>query len=240
MSGSTGSDGAAAASSGVSQALGSARGRRRPAPPEAPFYPQELAGRARALAERAGRRVILGITGAPGAGKSTIAAALEAVLGPSACVIPMDGFHLSNAVLRSLGRATRKGAPDTFDADGYAALLSRLRQDHGRAVYAPSFDRELDEPVANDLVVPPVVRIVITEGNYLLSQGKGWDRVRRLLDEVWYVDADPAVRLQRLITRHERFGKDAEHAHAWATGPDEANARLITAGRNTASLVIRY
>jgi pantothenate kinase len=240
MSGSIGSDGADPASPGVSPASGPGRGRGHPLPPEVPFHPEELAARARALAERAGRRVILGITGAPGAGKSTIAAALGAALGPPACVIPMDGFHLSNAVLRSLGRATRKGAPDTFDADGYAALLSRLRQDNGRTVYAPGFDRELDEPVADDLVVPPGVRIVITEGNYLLSHGKGWDRARRLLDEVWYVDADPAVRLQRLITRHQRFGKDAEGAHAWATGPDEANARLIAAGRSAADLVIRY
>ena len=219
------------------------------APPETPFQPADLAARARALAGQAanpaggragppGGRILLGITGAPGAGKSTIAAALAVAIGPDACVVPMDGFHFSNAVLRALGRATRKGAPDTFDVDGYAALLDRLRR-ADRVVYAPSFDRQRDEPVAGDLAVPPSARIVITEGNYLLLPSHGWDRVRPLLDEVWHVDVDPAVRLARLIGRHREFGKDADRARAWATGPDEANARLIAAQRAEADLIIR-
>jgi pantothenate kinase len=216
------------------------------APPETPFQPADLATRARALAGQAGGqaggqtggRVLLGITGAPGAGKSTIAAALAAAIGPDACVVPMDGFHFSNAVLRGLGRAARKGAPDTFDVDGYAALLDRLRR-ADRVVYAPSFDRQRDEPVAGDLAVPPSVRIVITEGNYLLIASHGWGRVRPLLDEVWHVDVDPAIRLERLIGRHREFGKDPDRARAWATGPDEANARLIAAQRTAADLIIR-
>lgn len=208
------------------------------ADPYAPFDPAGLAARARALAGRAGQRVILGITGAPGAGKSTIAAALAAAIGPAARVVPMDGFHLSNAVLDGLGRTARKGAPDTFDVDGYAALLERLRR-ADRTVYAPSFDRQRDEPVAGDLPVPPSVRIVITEGNYLLVPTHGWHQIRPLLDEVWHVDVDPTVRLGRLIARHRQFGKDAEHARAWATGPDEANARLIAGQRLTADLIIR-
>jgi pantothenate kinase len=152
----------------------------------------------------------------------------------------MDGFHYSNAVLRTLGRASRKGAPDTFDVDGYATLLERLRLDDGRTVYAPGFDRERDEPVAGDLAVPASARIVITEGNYLLLPDPGWGQVRPLLDEVWYVDVDESLRLKRLIGRHQQFGKDEAAARAWATGPDAANARLIAATRATADLIIRY
>lgn len=204
------------------------------------FVPAALAARVRHLAGRARGRVILGIAGQPGAGKSSIAAALAAELGSDAVVVPMDGFHYSNAALRALGRLARKGAADTFDVDGYVTLLERLRRDDGRTVYAPSFDRQREEPVAGDLAVPASARIVITEGNYLLLPESGWDQVRPLLDQVWYVDVDQALRLQRLIARHREFGKDEAAARAWATGPDEANARLIAATRGTADLVIRY
>jgi pantothenate kinase len=208
--------------------------------PETCFRPGALAARVRALADQRRGRVILGITGPPGAGKSSIAAALARELGPAAVVIPMDGFHYSNAVLRALGRSPRKGAPDTFDVDGYVTLLERLRQDSARTVYAPSFDRQLEEPIAGDLAVPAAARIVITEGNYLLLPGPGWDRVRPLLDEVWYVAAGQSLRLERLIERHRQFGKDEAAARAWATGPDEANARLIAATQARADLIIRY
>jgi pantothenate kinase len=209
-------------------------------PPETCFRPAALALRVRALADRAPGRVILGIVGPPGAGKSSIAAALATELGPAAVAVPMDGFHYSNAVLRALGRAGRKGAPDTFDVDGYLTLLERLRRDDGRTVYAPGFDRQLDEPVAGDLAVPASARIVITEGNYLLLPDPGWSRVRPLLDEAWYVEVDQSLRLERLIARHRHFGKDDAAARAWAAGPDEANARVIAAARSAADLVIRY
>ena len=204
------------------------------------FRPAALADRARALADQGGRRVIVGVVGAPGAGKSTIAAAVAAELGSAAVVVPMDGFHYPTAILRDLGRADRKGAPDTFDVAGYVALLEQLRRDHDHIVRAPWFDRETDEPVADRLVVPPSVPIVITEGNYLLLPSSGWDRVRGLLDEAWYVRAEEQVRLQRLIERHRRFGKDEAAARAWATGPDEANAALIEATQGAADLIIRY
>jgi pantothenate kinase len=209
-------------------------------PPETLFRPAALAARIRARADQAGARVILGITGAPGAGKSSIADALAAELGADAVTVPMDGFHYSNAVLRALGRAARKGAPDTFDVDGYLTLLERLRRDDGRTVYAPRFYRELEESIAGDLAVPGAARIVITEGNYLLLAAPGWNRVLPLLDEVWYAEVEESLRLTRLIARHRRFGKDEATARAWATGPDEANARLIAATRGVADLVIRY
>ncbi|MGV9314197.1 nucleoside/nucleotide kinase family protein [Streptomyces sp. NPDC003691] len=201
--------------------------------------PAPLAERARGLA-RDGRRRVLGIAGAPGAGKSTLAAALAAALGPGAAVVvPMDGFHLAGAELERLGRARRKGAPDTFDAHGYLALLGRLRTpEPGVTVYAPAFDRALEEPVAGAVPVPPEVPLVITEGNYLLHDEGPWARVRPLLDEVWYAEPDPADRVRRLVARHIAFGRAPEEARRWVDRSDEANARLVARGRDRADLVV--
>lgn len=205
-----------------------------------------------AQAQAEGRRFLLGLVGAPGAGKSTLAQALVEGLnaaGDSACLVPMDGFHLAQAELERLGRAERKGAPDTFDAHGYVALLRRLRtpvpkgvggDGLGEVVYAPEFRRELEEPVAGALAVPPAVPCVVTEGNYLLMDTPGWREVRPLLDEVWYVETDDALRLQRLVARHQQFGRSADAAQAWVMRSDEANARLIEATRQHADRVWRW
>ena len=149
---------------------------------------EELIARARALVDAGGRR-LLGITGAPGAGKSTIAARVVEALGDAAVLVPMDGFHLANAELERLGRRDRKGAIDTFDAHGYVALLRRLRSPAGATVYAPLFRREIEEPIACAIPVGPEVPLVVTEGNYLLVPDEPWAAVRGLLDEAWYVDA---------------------------------------------------
>ncbi|MFF8290118.1 nucleoside/nucleotide kinase family protein [Streptomyces sp. NPDC016309] len=198
----------------------------------------ELTARARRLAVPGTRRV-LGLAGAPGAGKSTLAARLADRLGPLAALVPMDGFHLAQAELRRLGRAGRKGAPDTFDAAGYAALLARLRTpEPGTVVYAPAFDRSLEEPVAGSVPVGPEVPLVITEGNYLLHDDGPWAPVRPLLDEVWFLELDDHHRVQRLVERHVRFGKDRAHAERWVAESDERNARLVAAGRDRADLVV--
>ncbi|MFJ2024847.1 nucleoside/nucleotide kinase family protein [Streptomyces sp. NPDC087897] len=198
-----------------------------------------LAERARALAE-SGRRTVLGIAGPPGAGKSTLAAQLVAALDGRAALVPMDGFHLAAAELARLGRADRKGAPDTFDAAGYAALLRRLRApDPVHAVYAPAFDRSLEEPVAGALPVGPDVPLVITEGNYLLYDDGPWGEVRALLDEVWFLDLDPVVRAGRLVDRHVRHGRPRPRAEEWVARSDEANARLVERGRGRADVLVR-
>lgn len=198
----------------------------------------ELEARARALAVAGGRR-LLGITGPPGAGKSTLAARLAQALGPGlAAVVPMDGFHLAQAELVRLDRADRKGAPDTFDAAGYVALLRRLRAADENVVYAPAFDRTLEEPVAGSVPVGSDVPLVITEGNYLLYEAGEWSTVRRLLDEVWYVAPDDETRVRRLVERHVRHGREPAEAAAWVARSDEANARLIAAGRDRADLVL--
>ncbi|MFB7514644.1 nucleoside/nucleotide kinase family protein [Streptomyces sp. NPDC056144] len=199
---------------------------------------EALAERARELGSSGPRR-ILGLAGAPGAGKSTLAARLVARLGGLAVLVPMDGFHLAQAELERLGRAGRKGAPDTFDADGYLALLARLRTPvPGTTVYAPAFDRALEEPVAGSIPVPAEVPLVVTEGNYLLHDADGWSGVLPLLDEAWYLHLDARRRVPRLVERHVRFGKDRDRAERWVRESDEANARLVTRGRDRAHLVV--
>ena len=192
-----------------------------------------LVERARALAAT-GERRILGIAGPPGGGKSTVSRAVVAELGERARLVPMDGFHLAQAELVRLGRRDRMGAPDTFDAAGYAALLARLR---GRepVVYAPEFRREIEEPIAGAIAVPDHVPLVVTEGNYLLL----WEQVPPLLDETWYVEIDEELRLQRLIQRHIQFGKTPEYARAWVLRSDQRNAELVAATASSADVLVR-
>ncbi|MFD4032561.1 nucleoside/nucleotide kinase family protein [Streptomyces sp. NPDC058637] len=199
----------------------------------------ELTARARRLAVPGTRRV-LGIAGAPGAGKSTLAARLVDSLEGRAALVPMDGFHLAGAELDRLGRSGRKGAPDTFDAAGYVALLRRLRNPEGPGpVYAPAFDRSLEEPIAGAVPVPGDIPLVVTEGNYLLLDEDPWTAVRGLLDEVWFLDPDPGLRVRRLVERHVRFGKPRPQAEDWVAVSDEPNARLVERGRDRADLVVR-
>lgn len=185
----------------------------------------ELVAHARRLAAGGGR-LLLGITGAPGAGKSMLSDALLAALGGDAVLVGMDAFHLADAELARLGRGERKGAPDTFDVDGYVAALERIRA-RDRAVYVPVFDRTLEAAVAGSVRVDPDVPIVLTEGNYLLLDGGGWERVRPRLDEVWFVQPDETERQRWLIARHETYGRDPAAARAWALGTDQRNADLV-------------
>ncbi len=186
-----------------------------------------------------GRRRILGITGPPGAGKSTVTAALVDALGDAAVVVGMDGFHLADAELGRLGRRERKGAPDTFDVDGYVALLRRLAAQTTGTVYAPVFDRDREEPIGAAVAVHAETPLVITEGNYLLHDGHGWEAVRPLLDEVWYLDLDDDTRRSRLIARRQGHGHARDAAAAWVHGVDEANAQLVRSSRGRADRVLR-
>ncbi|MDQ0921692.1 pantothenate kinase [Pseudarthrobacter sp. W1I19] len=182
-----------------------------------------------------GRRIILGIAGAPGSGKSTFAEWIQRQFDPGiAIVVPMDGFHLGNAIIDGTPLRQRKGAMDTFDAGGYLSLLRRLVRRDESVVYAPEFRRTIDEPVAASIAIPADVPLVITEGNYLLAEQEPWKDIRAQLDEVWFVDTPPALRLSRLVERHMRFGMDRAAAEAWANGPDEANAVLVQATRAAA------
>jgi pantothenate kinase len=189
----------------------------------------------------AGRRVLLGVAGSPGSGKSTFSACLADALGPdSALVVPMDGFHLGNAIIDGTPLRQRKGAPDTFDVGGYLSLLMRLVRRDEEVVYAPEFRRTIDEPVAASLAIPATVPVIITEGNYLLSDAPRWQQVRAQLDEVWFIDTPHDLRLARLVERHMFYGMDRAAAEAWANGPDAANARLIEATRSRADRIMTW
>ena len=205
-----------------------------------PPVPAASLAQVRALLARGAPRVLLGLVGAPGAGKSTLASALQAAFDDIAVVLPMDGYHLANSELQRLGRAGRKGAPDTFDAAGYLALLQRLRQPAGSTVYAPEFRREIEEAIAGAIAIEPHHRLVITEGNYLLVDDGPWAGVLPLLDEAWYVDVDDGLRNERLASRHEAFGRSPDEARQWVAQTDEPNARLVASTRGRAHRVFRW
>lgn len=198
----------------------------------------DLVNRARGLVD--GPRRLLGITGAPGAGKSTVAIHLVNELGPDvARLIGMDGFHYASAELRRQGTIDRKGAPHTFDVGGYVALLRRLRRGDEAVVYAPEFDRHLEESIGSAVAVPAEVPLVVTEGNYLLVDHGGWEAVRPLLDECWFVEPGEAVRVSRLVHRHQAHGRSLEEARQRSNGSDQLNAEVINATRPLADLIYR-
>ncbi|BBX83350.1 nucleoside/nucleotide kinase family protein [Mycolicibacterium aubagnense] len=185
----------------------------------------------RLLDERSGR-VVVGLTGPPGVGKSTVAALLVDEFNSArrdfAALLPMDGFHLANAQLARLGRKGRKGAPDTFDAAGFLVSLTRARDAYQTAdVYVPQFDRALEESIAAGLVVPASARLVVTEGNYLALPGNGFSGARELIDRLYYLSAADDVRRKRLLARHIAGGRSLIAAERWVRAVDEPNARLI-------------
>ncbi len=209
-----------------------------PPPPASSEVLTRLVARAQHLMQTA-PRVLVGLAGAPGAGKSTWCEALLGSLGETAAVVGMDGFHLANEELVRLGQRDRKGAPDTFDVAGYVALLRRLRSELDRTVYGPRFDRTLETAVAGSVPVAPSVRLVLTEGNYLLLDSGGWEGVRPCLDEVWYLEVAADERQRRLVRRRQQSaGETVEQARAWVRDVDEPNAAVVTRTRARADLVI--
>jgi pantothenate kinase len=193
----------------------------------------------RSLLKSETKRTLIGVVGKPGSGKSTFTKYLKNKSNPKAVsVVPMDGFHLSNKVLSDLKRLDRKGAPDTFDVSGFISLLQRIREESEIPIYYPIFDRAIEESISGQGVITPDTRIVIVEGNYLLHNEGGWERVSELLDEIWILHLDDDKRIARLIARHIAFGKSSEAAKTWAKGSDQANAILIEKGSHRADFII--
>lgn len=202
----------------------------------------DLAQRVAALTDGPRGRVVVGLVGAPGSGKSTVAKRLVRRLtdaGLPAVRVPMDGFHLADVTLRARGLLARKGAIETFDVHGYLALLRRLRTESDHPVYAPGFERDLEQPVAAAVTVEPEHRVVVTEGNYLLDDAAPWPDVRAALDVTWFVDLDQDRRRARLVDRHVKHGKTREDAQAWVDAVDEPNAVRVLARRDAADLVVQ-
>ena len=188
----------------------------------------------------ASTRTIIGVVGKPGGGKSTLSKYLLKEMDPAlVSVVPMDGFHLSNKVLKELGRSDRKGAQDTFDVKGFTTLIERIEMDSAYPIYYPIFDRSIEESIAAQGVVYPSTRVVIVEGNYLMHDRDGWQEISPLLDQSWYAFLDEDLRISRLISRHIAFGKDPESAKVWAKGSDQVNAELIETGVGRCDFLIR-
>ena len=197
---------------------------------------QDLVQRVEGLIKRPGRQ-ILGLVGAPGSGKSTVATLIAEAFGPQVQVVEMDAFHLSDELLTRLGLRDRKGAVDTFDAAGYVELLRRIRSHPAETVFAPAFNRTLDAGIVGAIAITADCRLVITTGNYLLHEEQPWSPVRSLLDHAWYLEPDDHVRRTQLAARHQQFGKTEEQALAWAHSSDEPNAGVVRRRRHRADLI---
>jgi pantothenate kinase len=206
-------------------------------PPQATSL-SDLIERARKLAAQ-DRRTLLGIAGAPGAGKSVLAETIVMNVGNAARLVGMDGFHLSQARLTKLGSLGRKGAMDTFDAAGFVELMRRLKDPDTTVIHAPKFHREIEESIAGEVSIEPDVRLVVAEGNYLLVPDEPWGGLRLLFDEVWYRESDEQTRIANLIARHREYGKTRDEAIRWALGPDQRNAELVAMTRTRADLIVR-
>lgn len=195
--------------------------------------------RAITLIQSKDTRIIIGLVGKPGAGKSTLSSyLLKKLQKETTALVPMDGFHLSNVQLNKLGRIDRKGAPDTFDSYGYVDLLRRIKTDTSNDIYFPIFHRDIEESIFAEGVIRPHTSLILTEGNYLLLESDGWSQVAQTLTESWFLDVDNDRRMARLVARHMKYGKSPGAAHAWANGSDERNAQLVERTRVKADVII--
>lgn len=184
-----------------------------------------------------GRRALIAIAGPPGAGKSLLSQRLCRMLpSGSAEVLPMDGFHYDNAVLDQLGLRHRKGAPETFDFDGFEATLERVR-DSRLPVAVPVFDRDIDLARAGGRLIGAATRHVLVEGNYLLLDRAPWSRLRPLFDLTIFIEVPRAELERRLVRRWLDLGRDAAAARAWVEQSDMNNVDLVAASRLAADLV---
>jgi pantothenate kinase len=202
----------------------------------------EIASIAAAIFKRAGKsqRFVVAIAGPPGSGKSTLAEMLHEVLPEdSAVVVPMDGFHFDDIVLNQRGLRPRKGAPETFDYRGFAALLKRIRAAEPE-VAIPVFDRSIELSRAGAAIVGSDVKFVLVEGNYLLLDEEPWSSLAGLFDFSIFVDVPRGELERRLMERWRGHGKSDEDARAWIASNDLPNIERVLARRREADLVINH
>lgn len=185
-------------------------------------------------------RTMIGIVGKPGAGKSTVVTEIQKQFSAEeVAIIPMDGYHLSNEELIKLGRRERKGAPDTFDVEGFISLITRVRNEIDKDHTFPIFHREIEASKADEGIVLRNTKVIVIEGNYLFSEEHNWSEVFPLLDQSWFIEIDDEIRMQRLITRHIKYGKTPQEAEEWSRGSDEENAKFIAKTASRAERIIK-
>ena len=192
----------------------------------------------RAAAKSGSGRFLTALAGPPGAGKSTLAAAVVAALGSGGKVVPMDGFHFDDAVLMARGARARKGAPDTFDVQGFVHLLRRLQAEDEVAI--PLFDRDLEISRAGADIVTAADRLLVIEGNWLLLNEPPWTEALPLYDLTVWIDVPEPELDRRLLARWAHYGKKPDEARAWIDGNDMPNIRRVTSASRAADVVVRW
>lgn len=199
----------------------------------------EIATIAATIFKRAGKakRFVVAIAGPPGAGKSTLSAALHDVL-PDGAVVPMDGFHYDNVILDKRGLRARKGAPETFDFAGFEVLLRRIRAGEPD-IAIPVFDRDIELSRAAAGIVDGDTRFILVEGNYLLLDEEPWSRLAPLFDFTIFVEVTRGELERRLRQRWHEHGRSDEDAIAWIASNDMPNIERVLARRRSADLIIR-
>ncbi|MDQ0994871.1 pantothenate kinase [Phyllobacterium ifriqiyense] len=188
------------------------------------------------------KRLVVAIAGPPGAGKSTVSATLCAAINArdpdAAVVVPMDGFHLDNAILDARDMRKRKGSPPTFDCAGFEVMLRRLREG-GEDIVIPLFDRKLDLARAGADIVKADQRILLVEGNYLLLDQAPWNRLEPLFDMTVFLQVDRLELENRLVQRWLGFGYNVGSAQARALSNDMPNADLVLEHSRPADFILK-
>ncbi len=189
-------------------------------------------------------RIIIAIAGPPASGKSTLAEMVVQLICsesesavPRASLLPMDGYHLDNRILKSRGLLARKGAPNTFDADGFCRDVKRLSSAR-RELYYPMFDRQLDLAIANSIVIHPQTPVVVVEGNYLLLKSRPWSSLRKVFTTTVFLSPSLDVLQDRLMQRWKNHGLDPEAAKLRVVGNDLPNAELVLRESGEADLLL--
>ena len=201
-------------------------------------FVREIQAMAAALSP--GERRLVALAGPPGSGKSYVA---ERLLdgGPAGAVavLPMDGYHYDDELLTRLGRRAHKGAPDTFDVGGLAAMLKRLAANAEEAIAVPRFDRSLEIARAGAILIPQSVKVVVAEGNYLLLDEPPWDALAGLFHLTAMIETDEAVLRERLTRRWLDHGIAAPEIAARVEDNDLPNGRRVLAASRAADIVLR-